>query len=198
MVREQTVGFGELVRVELLERRADDAVQVAPSLLEEARVRGFLHQAVAEAVLGRRAPPFLDDEVESLQLGERRPEPVRRDEPLEERQAEAAADDRRDRRHVAHVRCEAVEACLQRLLNRRRNGAAVSSLDRVAGRLLDEERVPSRALRELRGHVCGKLASCGRRRQSRSVGRRERFERQLAEAVAVAPPRRLAEAPRRQ
>jgi len=96
---------------------------------------------------------LFDDEVESLQLRERRSKLLRRDEALEQRQAEAAADDRSDGGDVTNVGREPVEPRLQRLLDRRRNGRAVPALDRVARRLFEKERIAARALGELRCDV---------------------------------------------
>ena len=173
-------------------------MQVAPALVEQARVRRFAHEAVTEAVLGRRPAPLLDDEVEPLQLRERGTQLLRRDEPLEQRQAEAAADDGRDRRDLAHVGREPVEPRLQRLLDRGGHGGSVAALDRVPRRLLEEERVAARALGELRGDVFGKIASGRGGCELRAVGRVERLEQELAEPVPVAASRRLAELPRAQ
>ena len=198
MVREQAVRLRQLVRAQLLERRADDAVQVSPALVEQARVRRFAHEAVTEAVLRRRPTPLLDDEVEPLQLRERRTQQLGRDEPLEQRLAEAATDDGRDRRHLAHVGCESVESRLERLLDCGRHCGTVAALDRIPCRLLEEERVAAGALGERRGDVFGEIAS-GRRGCELHRGRRiERLEQQLAEPVAVTSSRRLAELPRAQ
>ena len=198
MIREQAVRLRELVRTQFLERRADDPVQVLPPLFEQARVRGLADEPVTEAVLRRRPAPLLDDEVEPLQLRERRTQVLGRDEPLEQRLAEAPSDDGRDRRHLAHVGREAGEPRLQRLLDRGRHRCGVAALDRVARRLLEEERIAARTLGELQGDVVGKFAS-GRRGCELRRGRRvERLELELAETMAVAPPRRLAELPRAQ
>ena len=62
-------------------------------MLQQAAVRDLLHEAVAEAVLGRGPAALLDDEVEPLQLRERRHDLLARQEPLQQRQAEGAADD---------------------------------------------------------------------------------------------------------
>jgi hypothetical protein len=117
---------------------------------------------VSEAVLRRRASPLFDDEVEPLELRERGAQPLGRDQPFQQRQAEAAADDGRDRGDVANVRREPVEPRLKRLLDGSRHSRAVAALDRVARRLLEEERIAARALGQLRRDVVGKIAS-GRR-----------------------------------
>ena len=196
MVCEQPVCLRELVRAQLLERGADDAVEVSAAPVEQARVRRFAHEAVTEAVLRRRPAPLLDDEVEPLQLGQRGTQLLRRDEPLEQRLTEAATDDGRDRRHLAHVGCEPVEPRLERLLDCGGHGGSVAALDRVPRRLLEEERVAAGALGEARGDVLGKLAAgrggCELLRRRRV----ERLEQELAEPVAVASSRRLAELPR--
>ena len=173
-------------------------MQVAAALVEQARVRRFADEAVPEAVLGRRPPPLFDDEVEPLQLRERGAQLLGRDEPFQQRQAEAAADDRRDRGDVADVGSEPVEPRLQRLLDRRRHGRAVAAFDRVARRLLEEERIAAGALGELRRDLVGEIASGRRCRELRRVGCVERFEQELAEAMPVAASRRLAELPRTQ
>ena len=103
--------------MELLERLADDAVELAPARLDEARVRDLLHEPVAEAVLGRGAAPLLDDEVEPLQLGERRAQRLGGHDLLEQRHAERAADDRGDADHLPRLRLEPVEPRLERLLD---------------------------------------------------------------------------------
>src|SRR5262249_57308326 len=93
VAREQAVRLRELLAVQLLERRADDAVQVAPTFVEEAAVRRLADEPVAEAVLGGRSSPLLDHEIVSLELGERGSQPLRGNESLHERGAERAADD---------------------------------------------------------------------------------------------------------
>ncbi len=64
--REQPVHLLEGFAVQFLERLADTEMEIAPALLHEALVRCFLEQPMAKAVLRRRPPPFLDDELEPL------------------------------------------------------------------------------------------------------------------------------------
>ena len=132
---------------------------------------------MAEAVFGCRPAPLLDDEVEPLKLGERGPQLLPRDEPLEQRHAEASADDGSDGGDLAHVWRETIEPRLQRLVDRRRDGGAVSTFNRVACRLLEEERVPAGPLRQLRSHLCRKIAFGRGGRQPCAFVRLERVER---------------------
>ena len=112
---------------------------------------------MAEAVLGIGAAPNLDDEIEALELGERRLELLARHEPLEEREPERPPDHGGDVESTSRVvgsrrssrACSApwtsagiassssvdgqLPAC--RCLHER------AALDEVAERLLEEERV---------------------------------------------------------
>ncbi len=166
------VGLGEVARerpverlVRLsehrLERLADAAVEAAPGRLEQARIRHLLHQPVAEAVLRGGPAAHLHDQVEPHQIRQRRHDLLARQEPLEQRQAEAAADRARDRHDLARARRQPVEPGLQRALHERRHGdlpvgelpAAVAApqraaLDQVLERLLEEEGVAAGALGE--------------------------------------------------
>ena len=130
---------------------------------------------MAEAVLGRGAAAHLDDEVEPLQLRERRLHLLARQHLLEQRQAEGAAGDGGGREHLARRRVEPVEPRLQRALDERRDDELVgvdgeleaavlarerAALDEVAQRLLEEERVAAGALGEQVGDL---LAAAPRR-----------------------------------
>ena len=134
-------------------------MEAAAGGLEQAAVGDLLHEPVAEAVLRRRAAADLDDQVEPHQVGERRHDLVVRQQALEQRQAEAAADRARDGDDLARARRQAVEARLQRALHERRHGdlavgqrpgavaaAQRAALDQILQRLLEEERVAARAL----------------------------------------------------
>ncbi len=173
-------------------------MQVAPALLEQARVRRFLNEAVAEAVFRSWAAPLLHDEIEPLELGQGRPQPLRGDEPLEQRRSESPPDDGGNRRDLADVRRQTAEPGLERFLDRDRHGGAVAPLDRIPRRLLEEERVAPGALGELRSEVLGQLATRGRGGQSRPLVRIEGVELKLTEAVPVPAARRLAKLPRGQ
>ena len=107
--------------MELLERSADDAVQLPTARLDQTAVCDLLDEPMAEAVLRRRSAALLDDEVEPLQLGERRSELRLRDELLEQRHPERSADDGRDVDHLPRLRLESVEPRLERLLDERRD-----------------------------------------------------------------------------
>ena len=118
---EERVGLLGRLLVDLLERLAHTFVQLAPLGLDEARVRDFLDQPVAEAVFRGGAPALLVDQVETLEFGQRGRELLARDEPLEQLHAECSPDDRRDREHLARRRVETVEPRLQGSLNERGN-----------------------------------------------------------------------------
>ena len=94
---QESVHLLRRVAVELHECLADPQMELAPARLDERPVRDLLHEAVSEAVLGRSAAPFLDHELEPLELGEGRQQPRPGEEPLEQRQAEGAPDDGRGR-----------------------------------------------------------------------------------------------------
>ena len=159
VVRERPVDRRRPIAVERLDGLADPPVQAAPGRLEQAVVGHLLHEAVAEAVLRRRSPADLDDEVEPHQVGERGNELIVRQQALEQRQPEASPDRARDRDDLARARRQPVEPRLQRALHERRHRdltvrelphavapAQRSALDQVLQRLLEEERVPARAL----------------------------------------------------
>ena len=127
------VGLGEVagerpvdglarLAVERLDRLADAPVQAAPGRLEQAVVGHLLHEAVTEPVLGRRPAADLDDQVEAHQVGERGHDLLVREELLEQRQAEAAADRARHRDDLARAHGQPVEPRLQRALHERRHG----------------------------------------------------------------------------
>ncbi len=70
--REQREDLVARARIELLQGLPDSEVELSPLRLDQARIGDLLHEAVAEAILGRGTPPLLDDEVEALELRERR------------------------------------------------------------------------------------------------------------------------------
>jgi hypothetical protein len=125
-------------------------------------VRSFVDQAVAEAVLEGRAATLLDDELETLKLGERWKELLFRGEALEERERKAPTGDGRERDNLTRLGGEAVEAGLQRLLDERRyhrisplreaEGSVLAleraALEEVAHDLLDEQWIATRAVGE--------------------------------------------------
>ena len=166
---------------------------------------------MAEAVLADRPAALLDDQVESLEVGESPHELLARDDHLEELGAERASDHGRERQQLARFRVEAVEPCLERALDERRDGQLVerdaqlpaavppperAALDEVLERLLEEERVTARPLCEDLGDVLGNL-SLRSFADERSAGvRRERPKLDLAVAVRVELARPLAELPR--
>jgi hypothetical protein len=168
-------------------------MQLAALLLEQVPVGSFLRQPVPEAVLGRRATALLDDEIVPLELDERRPETLGRDEALEQRCAEGPPDHRGGRRHLASLWGEPVETGLQGVLDRDGHERPVSPLDEIACRLLEEERVATCPPGQVRRQVAGRRGG----RQQGAVVRTERLQGQLAGAVAVTSVRRLAELPRR-
>ncbi len=71
-----------------------------------------------EAVLGSGSAPFLDDELQPLELGESRQQARSRKEPLEQRQAEGTPDHGGGRDQVAGLGVEPVEPRLEGFLNR--------------------------------------------------------------------------------
>ena len=170
VVGEQPVHLGRRVAVELHERLADPQVELPPARLDERPVGDLLHEPVPEAVLGRGSAPLLDHELEPLELGERRPEPRPREEPLEQREAEGAPDHGGGREQLARVGVEPVEPRLQCLLDGGRDRgladeheAAVLPLQRaalaqVSNRLPDEVRVAARALGEQLRELVRQLA----------------------------------------
>ena len=83
MVGEQPVHPRGRLAVELDQCLAHEEVELAPAGLDEAPVGGLLHEPVAKAVLGGSSTPFLDHELEPLELGEGRQQPRAREEPLE-------------------------------------------------------------------------------------------------------------------
>ena len=72
-----------------------------------------------------RAPARLDDQIEPLELGERRYQPVVGDDLLEQLQREHPADHRGDADHLPGVVVEPVEPRLERPLDERRHGQAI-------------------------------------------------------------------------
>ncbi len=70
--REQREDLVARARIELLQGLPDCEVELSPLRLDQARIGDLLHEAVAEAILGLGTPPLLDDEVEALELRERR------------------------------------------------------------------------------------------------------------------------------
>src|SRR5438128_646625 len=100
-------------------------------VLQQARVRRLLDEAVAEPILACRASALLDDQVEPLELGQCRPQPLAWHEPLEQRHSEAASDDGGERRDLAHVGRETVESRLQGLLERGGDERSVAALNSV-------------------------------------------------------------------
>jgi hypothetical protein len=208
---EQAVRLLGRFAVDLFERLADALVELPALRVDEARIRHLLHETVTEAVLRVRPPPLLHDEVETLELREGVHELIRRDEPLEEREAERPADDGREGESLACPRVEAVEAGLESALDERGDGelvlfdaqlpAAVLSsksppLDEVAERLLEEEGVAARPLSEEVGDRFGQLALGGVRdeRPARIVRKRPHLD--LAKPVRVLLSRPLAQTPR--
>ena len=200
-----------LVARQRLERGANPAVELAAAGVGQHRVGRLLHEPVAEPVLRVRPAPLLDDQLEPLEIGERRGEPARVDEPLEQRDREPAADDRRHGGHLAGAGLEPVEARLENALHEQRHlervrvdgqlppGVAVphrAPLDDVAQRLGGEQRVPARALADERGDRLGDVA-VGQLSHERAgrVGR-ERAQLELAVAVRVALAGPLADPPR--
>src|SRR6185369_17458217 len=93
--------------VDLLQRLSDRLVQLPPRRLDEARIRDLLDEPVAEAKLRVGAAAHLDDEVEALEVGERRLELVARHELLEELKAECPADHGGEGEHLTRRRIEA-------------------------------------------------------------------------------------------
>ena len=215
------VGLGEVVRqrpvdgvariaVERLDGLADAPVQGAPGGLQQAVVGHFLHQAVAEAILRRGTPADLDDQVEPHQVRERRHDLVVRQQALEQRQPEAAADRARDGDDLARARRQAVEPRLQCALHERRHGdltvgelphavaaAQRAALDQILERFLEEERVPARALGQQIGERSRQRALGQRLGQLAARARRQRPQLDLVVAVREDRPRVLAQPPRR-
>ena len=126
---------------------------------------------MAEAVLRRRPPADLDDQVEPHEVGQRRHDLIARKQSLEQGQAERASDHARHRDDLARARGQTVEPRLQRTLHERRHrdlavgqlpGAVAAekgaALDQVLQRLLEEERVPARAFGEQVGDGRGQGA----------------------------------------
>ena len=164
------VGLGEVVgewsvdgvagvAVQRLDGLADAPVQGAPGRIEQAVVGDLLHEPVPEAVLRRRSPADLDDQVEPHQVRERRHHLVVRQQALEQGQPEAAPDGARHRDDLARAHRQAVEPRLQGALDERRHGdlavgelphalaaAQSTALDQILQRLLEEEGVAARAL----------------------------------------------------
>jgi hypothetical protein len=166
---------------------------------------------VAEPVLGRRAAPDLDDQIEALQLREGANELVVAHQALEERHAESAPDRGREAEDLARVVVEAVEPRLQRCVEEGGDGELVepdgelpapvlapqrAPLDEVPNGLLEEERVAAGALgQELRDR--GRyLAARGVRGHRPARVRRQRAKLDLAVAVREAGSGALPEPPR--
>ncbi len=207
---EERVALLRGLAVDLLQRLADALVELLARRLDEARVGDLLDEPVAEAVLGIRAAAHLHDQVEPLQLGERRLELLARHELLEERKPERPSDDCCEREHLPRRRLEPVETGLQRALNERRDRELVlghghlplavllhegAALDEVAERLFQEERVAARPLGEVVGDRLRQLALRGERRERPGRVGRQRPHLDLAGAVRVALPGALAKAP---
>ena len=74
---EEPEGLLRRLAVDLLQRLADALVELPPRRLDEARVGDLLDEPVAEAELRVGAAAHLDDEVEALELGQRRLELAR-------------------------------------------------------------------------------------------------------------------------
>src|SRR5262245_37992347 len=103
--------------MDALERFADRAMDRAPAGLEQRAVRDLLHEPVAEAVLGRGSASLLDHELKPLELGQGREQANLREDALEQREPEGAADDRGRRDQLASLVVEPAEPSLQRLLD---------------------------------------------------------------------------------
>src|SRR6266508_5097384 len=74
------------------------------------------HEPVTEAILGRGSGPFLDDELEPLELGEGRQQSRLGEKPLEQGQAEGMPDHGGGCDELARLGVEPVEPRLQRFL----------------------------------------------------------------------------------
>ena len=70
--REQREDLVARARIELLQGLPDVEVDLSPLRLDQARIGDLLDEAVAEPILGPGRRRLLDDEVEALELGERR------------------------------------------------------------------------------------------------------------------------------
>jgi hypothetical protein len=211
--RERAVHLVPRLAVDRLQRLADAAVEAAAGGLQQAAVRHLLHQPVAEPVLRRRAAAQLDDQVEPHQLRQRRHHLLARQQPLEQRQAEAAADRTGDGHHLAGARRQAVEARLQRPLDHRRDHdltvravedpavavlpAQGAALDQVLQRLLQEEGVAAGALGQRLEQLRRQLALRQRRGQLAAGTRVEWPQLDLPVAVRIELAGALAQPPRR-
>jgi hypothetical protein len=178
---------------------------------DEARVRDLLHEPVAEAIFRIGPSALLVDEVEALELGERRHQLLARNELLEQRDAEGPADDGRQRENFARRGVEPVEPRLEGPLDERRDRELVlchgqgpvpvfslerAALDQVSYRFLEEEWVAARALgQQLRDRVRN-LPSCRSNGQHLACIRRQGSHLDLLVAVRIALARPLAEPPR--
>jgi hypothetical protein len=72
VVREQPIHLRGRVAMELPKCLAHTKMQLLPAGLHQRLVRRLLHEPVPEAVLGCRSAPFLDHELEPLELRELR------------------------------------------------------------------------------------------------------------------------------
>ena len=146
---------------QLLERFGDTAVGIATVVLQHARIRDLLHQAVAEPVLRRGPAPLLGDQVEPLELEHRGVGLLGADQLLQKLHPKRATDGGAQRGHLAGRRGEASQPRLKGGLNGDRHRHVVPldaqleavlahcehvALDQIADGFLDEERVAARPL----------------------------------------------------
>ena len=200
-----------LVTERVLEGLTDVSVHPSALAVQQACVGNLLDEAVAEPVLRRGSPSLLDDEIESLQLGQGRDGLVARHDPFQKGEPERSAYDCRVAQHLPCQRVESVEPRLQGSLDDRRDDEVVwahcenelatlvaecPALDQVAQRFLEEERIPAGAnceqlgdgLRQLRlGRVRGERPAC-------IVWKRPQFDLPIAVRMPLACP--LTEPPR--
>ena len=209
VVREQAIHLRGCFAMEVAERLTHTPVQLAAVRLDQGVVRRFLHEPVPEAVLDGIASMLLDDQLEPLQLGQRREEQRAWQQALEQRDAEGPADHRRGGDEFAGRVVEPVESRLKRPPECGRDGGLpgqhdvavvpreCTALAEIADRLADEVGVATGALCYQRREGLRRHAAGVQRCERADVGSGKRLELELEERALEAPGRAVDQPPRR-